>query len=55
MGVESKLYGLTDETIVCCETETQRVDTPAREMQVRAAILIRFCHAAVGKLCVTAA
>jgi hypothetical protein len=26
MGVESKLYGLTDETIVRCETETQRVD-----------------------------
>jgi hypothetical protein len=26
MGVESKLFGLTDETIVRCETETQGVD-----------------------------
>jgi hypothetical protein len=54
MGVESKSYRWTNEAIVCCETETQGVDTPAREVQVRAAILIRFCHA-VGKLCVTAA
>jgi hypothetical protein len=26
MGVESKLFGLTDKTIVRCETETQGVD-----------------------------
>jgi hypothetical protein len=30
MGVESKLYGLTDETIVCCETETQGFDHAGR-------------------------
>jgi hypothetical protein len=30
VDVESKLYGLTDETTECCETETQRVTTSAK-------------------------
>ena len=54
MDVEFKLYGLTDETIVRCETETQGVDQAGREAQVHDAILIRF-RCPVDKLCITAA
>jgi hypothetical protein len=31
MDVESKLYGVTDETTQCCETETKRVTAPAEK------------------------
>jgi hypothetical protein len=53
VDVESKLYGLTDETTECCETETQR-DHAGPDVQVHDAILIRFC-CLVDKLCITAA
>jgi hypothetical protein len=54
MGVESKLFGLTDETIVRCETDTQGVAHAGREAQVHDTILIRFC-CPVDKLCTTVA
>jgi hypothetical protein len=55
MGVESKLFGLTDETIVSLRNcDTRGRPRRPRKAQVHDAILIRFC-CPVDKLCTTVA
>jgi hypothetical protein len=54
MGVESKLYELTDETIVCCKTETRGVDRAGPRSADSRCDLGPFLRP-VGKLCTTLA